>query len=266
MSQLFRIYRALLRANWMTVLEYRAQAILWVISLLFPLVMMNVWLAVVAEAGPLVGWGSSEFLSYYLGAVLVNHFTVCWLLWDWDEDIRTGGLSAKLLKPLDPVHHWLTNEMGWKAFIAIIFTPILIALAWLSPEVNYPATPPQLLLFVVSVVTGYALNFVMNTALAMLAFWSTQSSNAAQLIFGVGQFLSGWIAPLALFPESIRAVAYLTPFPYTLGFPLELLMGRLTGPEIGMNFAVSLVWAVIFFGLYRFFWRQGLKRYEAVGA
>ena len=42
MPRLLRIYGALMRASWTKALEYRAQVVLWVISGIFPLVMMAV--------------------------------------------------------------------------------------------------------------------------------------------------------------------------------------------------------------------------------
>ncbi len=100
MRRLMRIYRVLIQTAWATALEYRAQVLLWILSSIFPLVMMVVWLAVVDEAGPLTGWGRADFISYYVGAALVYQFTFVWTVWQWDDDIRTGDLSPKLLKPL----------------------------------------------------------------------------------------------------------------------------------------------------------------------
>jgi len=266
MRDLIRVYRALLRVGWELMLEYRAQALLWILSFVFPLVMMNVWLAVVDEAGPLAGWGRSDFIAYYVAAALFNYLTAAWVLWDWDEDIRTGSLSVKLLKPIDPFHYLLTNELGWKVFILVVMGPLVALAAWLSPEIDYPLTAESLLAVAASAVTGFALNLMMSTSFAMMSFWSTQTKNFYQLVFGLGQFLSGWIAPLALFPDTIRHVATLTPFRYTLSFPLEILMGRLSGSEIALGFAVTAIWLISFTIVYRVFWRLGVKRYEAVGA
>ena len=42
MTDLVRAYRALVKTAWATALEYRAQALIWFLSFLFPLVMMAV--------------------------------------------------------------------------------------------------------------------------------------------------------------------------------------------------------------------------------
>jgi ABC-2 type transport system permease protein len=266
MRNLLQAYRALLRVAWETALEYRAQALLWILSSVFPLVMMVVWLALVDEAGPISGWGSQDFLSYYVAATVVYQFTFSWSIWRWDEDIRTGGLSVKLLKPLDPVHHRLSEQLGWKLFILFFIVPIVVAVALLSPQIDYPLSLGRLAAFALAVAAGFALSNAMSTAFAMIAFWSTLSGNVYGLWIGVGQFLAGWIAPLALFPEWFRQVAALLPFRATLGFPVEILTGQLDTAEIGFGFAVAAGWTLVFTIVYRILWRRGLRRYEAVGA
>src|SRR4051794_2654043 len=154
MLRLARIYRALIHASWAKAVEYRAQVVLWVLTGIFPLVMMAVWLAVVAEAGPITGWGRSDFISYYVGAALVNQLTGAWVLWDWDDDIRQGTLSLKLLKPLDPVHHFISDMAGWKLFAVAVFVPLVGLVAWLSPEIQFPLAPGRLLLFGLACLAG----------------------------------------------------------------------------------------------------------------
>jgi ABC-2 type transport system permease protein len=261
-----RTYRALLRVSWEMALEYQAQAFLWILSGVFPLVMMVVWLALVDEAGPISGWDKSDFLAYYISAAVVFELCTSWIVYDWDDDIRNGTLSVKLLKPLDPGHHLLSRDLGWKVFIVFFIVPPVALIAWVSPAIHYPVDPPMFFAFLLSVITGYFLSFIMGSAFAMISFWSTLSGNVYGLWIGIGQFLAGWIAPLSLFPAWFRQIASWLPFRSTLGFPVEILTGQLSWPEIRLGFMVSLGWVLLFLVIYRTLWRVGLRRYEAVGA
>lgn len=267
MRNLPRVYRALAKVSWATVLEYRAQIVIWILSWLFPLVMMAVWLAVVDEVGPAAGWDKADFVSYYVAAAVVNYLTVTsWIVWECDEDIRTGNLSIKLLKPLDPFHHYLSDQLGWKLFLVAFLVPAWVAITWLLPAIHYPLTLGRAVAVVSSVTLGFALNLLMSSVFGIFAFWSTQSRNLYLLWNGTGQFLSGWVAPLALFPANLRQIAHWLPFRSTLSLPLEILTGQLSGSEIGFGLAVTAGWTLFFLIAYRVLWRLGLKRYEAVGA
>ncbi len=267
MPNIVRVYAALLRAAWLRALEYRAQLILWLVASIFPLVMMAVWLTLVNEVGVIQGWTQADFVSYYIASTIVSQMTAVWVSWDWDEGIRTGSLSVKLLKPLNPIHDYFVLEtLGWKLLIAAIIVPPIVVISWLSPDVTFGASLAEFIAFIVCCLLAILFNLFFATCFGLLAFWTTQSRNFFGLMAGFGHFLSGFIAPLPMFPDEFQTVAALLPFRSTLGLPVEILMGRLTWQEIGSGLLITAVWALIFFVLYRFLWRHGLKRYEAVGA
>ncbi|MEX0698898.1 MAG: ABC-2 family transporter protein, partial [Acidimicrobiia bacterium] len=63
----------------------------------------------------------------------------------------------------------------------------------------------------------------------------------------------------------VAYAAQMLPFRSSMGFPLEIMLNRLSGGEIALGFAVASAWIVAFGLLYRLGWRIGLRRYQAVG-
>lgn len=106
MVDLARAYRALFKAAWSIAFTYRVQLVLYMLSFVFPLLMLAVWLTVEEQTGPIGGFDRSGFISYYIAAAAIFRFTNTSPLYRWDRDIRTGDLSILLLKPLDPFHHF----------------------------------------------------------------------------------------------------------------------------------------------------------------
>jgi ABC-2 type transport system permease protein len=79
-------------------------------------------------------------------------------------------------------------------------------------------------------------------------------------------FLAGQIAPLTLFPHWIQVVADILPFRWMLGFPVELVLGRLTPAQALLGLAAQAVWVVLSLIAIRVVWRAGMRVYSAVGA
>ena len=77
-------------------------------------------------------------------------------------------------------------------------------------------------------------------------------------------FLSGMIAPVEVFPESVRAIVLCTPFPYMIDFPANILIGLPV--DLTRGFSLIVGWILVFLGLNRLLWRRGLKRYSGMGA
>jgi ABC-2 type transport system permease protein len=258
-------YRALLRAHIGMGVAYRARLTVWILSSLFPLLMMAVWLSVVDEVGPTAGWRTGDFVSYYAGGALLYHTTTSFLTWVWDADLRSGDMSFKLLKPMDPFHQYLTQEIGLRVVVLAFLLPALVVLTLLLPQLTYQLTPLGWMVAVGAAMAGFILNVLMAMTFATIGFWTTQAGNLYSLWWGVGAFLSGWIAPLALMPEVVADAAQLLPFRSSMGFPLEIMLNRLTSAQIAQGFGVVAVWILVFAMLYRLGWRIGVRRYQAVG-
>ena len=258
-------YRGMVRASVATALAYRGRVAIWILTSLFPLIMMVVWLNVVAEQGPAIGFGRTEFISYYVAAALVFQVTQSYLTWIWDDDLRSGAMSFRLLKPVGVYHQFLAQDLGMRLVTLAVLLPVVAVAALVSDDVRYPVGPAELVLVGVALVLAFLLACTMSMAFALIGFWSTQCANLYSLWWGAGAFLSGWIAPLEVLPGPLRTAATVLPFRSTVGFPIELLLGRLDGAAIALGFGVTLAWLAAFGMVYRIGWPVAVRRYQAVG-
>lgn len=77
--------------------------------------------------------------------------------------------------------------------------------------------------------------------------------------------LSGQFAPISALPGWLQSVAHALPYYWTLGFPLELLVGRASVEQVPMAIAILLAWIVATFAIFQPAWRAGTRAFEAVG-
>ena len=124
----------------------------FLLGLLLPLVMMMVWLTL-SEAGPVAGYDSTTFVSYYLMVILVRRLTGVWIIWDMDREIRLGELSFYLLKPFHPIHHHLARVLAGKPLqIILVGPPVLIAAILL--HARYDLSALAIVLSVMAMIGG----------------------------------------------------------------------------------------------------------------
>jgi ABC-2 type transport system permease protein len=86
------------------------------------------------------------------------------------------------------------------------------------------------------------------------------------MYFLASWFLSGLMAPLALLPPIVQAVAAALPFRWFVAFPAELILGRLSVEQAVQGLLMQLLWLVLIYGIFTFLWKEGVKQYSAVGA
>ncbi|MEO6713168.1 MAG: ABC-2 family transporter protein, partial [Mycobacteriales bacterium] len=204
------------------------------------------------------------FIAYYAAAAVMRHLAGDHVVWEWDADLRSGDLSVRLLRPVHPFHQYAAGDLGYRAVSLALLLPVFVVAAWTVPNLNYRITPVRALGVAAAVAVAYLLSLVMASVFALLGFWSTQTTNVWMLWWGMGSFASGWLAPLELMPQWLRSAALVLPFRATLGFPVELLMGRLEGQQVAWGLANGMGWLAVFAAIYRVGWRRGVRRYQAV--
>jgi ABC-2 type transport system permease protein len=258
-------YFALFRRSIAAMIEYRASALIWMLTNIMPLVMLAAWYSL-SEGGPIGGYSQNDFVSYYLLLTLVRQSTSAWVIWELDYEIRHGDLSVKLLHPINPIHEYISSHIADK----VLRAPILIVLAlaaWsIFPTIHYDATWLNLGLMILAVGIGWLIIFLTQFCLGLLAFWISQATTLNDIWYAAAMMLGGVIAPLDLFPAQVKLIADYLPFRFTVSFPVEILSGRLSSFELLAGLLTMLFWLAFMLALYGWLWRKGIKQFGAFGA
>jgi ABC-2 type transport system permease protein len=260
-ARFLRKARALFGLYLSYMLEYRAEIYLWVLASVLPLILLGVW-AHAADSGayPL---SRIEFIRYFIAVFVVRQFSFIWVIWEFEDLVVTGNLSQQLLQPIDPVWRFVASHITER----VVRLPLVLAVVglcfglypdafWLPAAADFASAGALLLL-------AFAARFTLQYMMSMLAFWSERAASIEELWFVVHLFLSGLIAPLDVYPEPVRRFTELTPFPYLIYYPVNVLLGR--GAPFGRAVLVLAVWGGVGWALQRFLWRRGLRRYSAMG-
>ena len=255
------------KTTFATMVQYRASLIIWTISaVLEPLVYLVVWSTVSNGRGGSVGsYTTRDFAAYYIVLMLVNQVTYTWVMHEYEYRIRQGYLSFALLKPVHPIPSDIADNLSSK----LLTLPLLLLVAGILALIFHPTAtinPWAVLVFVPALVLAFLVRFLLEWSLALAAFWITRVSAINQVYFILMLFLSGQIAPLTLFPRWLQVVANILPFRWMVGFPVELVLGRLTPAQALEGLAAQAAWLVISLAVIRFIWRAGVRTYSAVGA
>lgn len=252
----------LLSVYYAYMLEYRSELLFWVLSGSLPIIMMGIW--VEAAASGKFAFKSIDFARYFFAVFIARQITIVWVIYDFEKEVIEGKLSPKLLQPIDPIWHHIANHIG-ERLARIPFVLIVSILFFvLYPQAIWLPDIASVLLFTLAAMMGFALRFIMQYTIAMFAFWTERAAALENLWLLFFLFLSGLIAPLEMFPEPVRNIVMLTPFPYIINFPASILVGLPV--DLTRGFLSMLGWFFIFLGANRLLWRIGLKHYSGMGA
>ena len=253
------------RVAFADLVAYRAEMTIWILTATFPIIMLALWSAV-AQDGPVGGFGQAELARYFAVTLVVRQLTSAWVVWVINWEIRSGRMSMRLLRPIHPLALEFVWTLTAMPFRMVILLPLLALLLLWRPDLWLLPDPLALLLFVPSVFMAFCIAFLVQCLFATLSFWLDKTDGIFGVWFSTWMLLSGYIAPLSLFPEWAHGALFVLPFRAMLAVPVELLGGFLAPADALPDLGVQLAWTVGLFLLLRWTWARGVRKYGAFGA
>jgi ABC-2 type transport system permease protein len=267
MTDLLVLYREQFKTTIAEQFQYRGSLVIWLMGLILePVIYLSVWSTVArSQGGAVDGLTAADIAAYYLVALVVDHATFSWVMWEMEYWIRQGTLSPLLVRPVHPIHRHIANNLTFKLLTLAVVAPVVVILA-LVFQPHFTITPATALAFVPALILAMALRFAVEWTVAASAFWVTRVSAINQLYYVAFLFLTGYAVPLPLLPGPIQTLAEWLPFYRMLGFPAELLLGRLSLTQALVGFAAQMAWLAIAVTVLNLTWNRGVRQYSAVGA
>jgi ABC-2 type transport system permease protein len=265
---MLRIYRRFWQVNWAEQWQYRANLLMYLLYwLVSPVVYLAVWTTIANSKGSVNGLTANDFIVYYITLLVIDQLTSEITIHLLAYKIQDGTLSGELLKPVHPIlTNTLMNNIAFKALTFLVLIPVWLILVMLFHPDFSGVTLQTLMLAVPAILIGFAVNFLFGATLTCLAFWTTRIYSLSEFFWAVRTLFSGQFVPLLLMPPVIQRLADFLPFQYFIYLPIQIVLGKVPVEALASKYAIGLGWLLIFYILFRWIWREGLKRFSAVGA
>lgn len=259
-----RTLATMLRVGFVDAVAYRAELIVWMLTMTMPLVSLALWSAV-AEGGPVGRFGQREFVAYFLAVLVVRQTTGSWVVWEMTQEMKAGTLALRLLKPVHPLVAYAAENVGALPMRALAALPLVVVALASESRRAITHDPVLLAVFVVSLALALALNFATMAAIGALGFWIESAAGIFEIWFGCSLLLSGYLIPLDLYPRWADAMTRFLPFRYALAFPVDALLGAISRREALASLGVEAAFVVVtLFGAF-VVWKRGARRYGVFG-
>jgi len=265
---MLRIYQRLWQVNWAEQWQYRANLMMYLLYwLVSPVVYLAVWTTIARSQGSVGGLTPNDFITYYMTLLIVDQLTSEITIHAFGYKIQDGTLSGELIRPMHPI---LTNSLvynlAFKVLTLVALIPVWLVL-WLLFQPNFSSVTWQgILLALPAVILGFAISFLIGAALTCIAFWTTRVWSLYEFYSGLVILFSGQFVPLQLMPQIVQDIALYLPFQLFKYYPIQLILGRLSAAEIIQGYLMGIFWLVVSLVFFLWIWRNGVKKFSAVGA
>lgn len=212
------------------------------------------------------GYNFGEMVSYYLLVMLARAFSsMPGLSTGIASSIADGSVRKYLIQPVDMLDHLFWHRVAHKlVYYAVAIGPFTL-LFWLCRDYfsGWPEWPVTLA-FVVSLLMSFAIGFLIEAWIGLVAFWFLEVSSLIFIYMMLSYFLSGHMIPLELLSPWIPFVDFL-PFRYLAYTPAAIMLGKIAAAELPRELLIQLAWIVGLVVLNRWTFVRGVRRYSSYG-
>jgi ABC-2 type transport system permease protein len=265
---MFKIFQRLWQVNWAEQWQYRANLIMYLLYwLVSPIIYLAVWTSIANSKGSVNGLTANDFVTYYMTLLIVDQITSNIVIHTFGYKIQDGTLSSELIRPIHPIlTNALVNNIAFKMLTILGFIPVWTVLYFLYKPDFSGVSMGGVLLAIPAMIMGFLVGFLLSATITSLAFWTTRVYSIHEFYYALILLFSGQFVPLTLMPKLIQEIAQYLPFQLLIYFPIQLILGNLSQAEIVQGFASAAIWLIVATVLFNAVWRNGVKRYSAVGA
>ncbi len=260
------LYLKLSRLAFQRQMSYRAATLAGLATnFFFGLLRAAIMIALFQNRNVVAGFDLPKAITFTAVSQAVIGYLSLFSWYDLMQTVYTGEIATDLLKPMGYFRYWLAKDLG-RAAASLLTRGVFILLAYsLVFDLVYPKGVIGWLSTLIAVILSWLVSFAWRFLVNLAAFWSPNALGFGRMFFLISYVLSGFVMPLAFFPDWFQQIAMLTPFPHTVNTLIEVFLGLLTPPEIWRAFGVQVFWAIALIAAGQIALRAGVRKLVVQG-
>jgi ABC-2 type transport system permease protein len=252
------------RINFLTMLEYRANFVMWFFfTICYHGVALAALYVTMRQFPSMNGWDFRQMFFLY-ALWMTGHELHNVIFFNVVDYVREGQFDRFLVRPFDTLFQVLTVPAQLSPD-GIVLAIVTLAIATRTAAVHVDWI---FVLFVPLVVAGGALiDLGISLVVATISFWFVRVDTLRWVVMSLEQDFTRY--PISIYTRGVRIVlAFVLPFAFMNYFPATYFLGKAeTGlqlePAVGLwTPAIGLAWVAVAYA----FWRTGLRHYQGTGS
>jgi len=180
------------------------------------------------------------------------------------EAIREGDINTFLVMPLSFQGEFFFNYLGnvfYRSFVYLLIFIFLFSLTPLNFDIHYLVVLKMFLGLAMAVLINFQFFYMVGVSTFYFGFVIGFNF----IMQGITAFFAGAIIPVDLFPTWLQVINNLLPFKFITYFPVAIALNKIDGQELYFQFLVGFCWLIILFFVNQLIFKNGVKKYEAIG-
>jgi ABC-2 type transport system permease protein len=259
-------YLALARAGFRRWSSYRAATLAGIFTnTVFGFIRVAILLAALRAGGNIAGYSEADAITYTWVTQALIMMIAMWNWVDLATRIQTGDIVTDLQRPIDLQAAYLSEDQGRALYqlLARGLPPFIVGA--LVYDLKFPESIGQWIAFALSLELAVIVSFGMRFIVNLFAFWVLDWRGLLALSSAFTTVASGFVIPIAFFPTWAARLFTLLPWAAMIQTPIDVFIGRRTGPTLASGLALQVFWAITLLGLGRILLARAAQRVVVQG-
>ncbi|MFF2908913.1 ABC transporter permease [Paenibacillus sp. NPDC057934] len=212
-----------------------------------------------------LGYSLDQITTYFVVVLICNRLVGTNINTTMNQQILDGSLNQFLLKPSSHFTFHIVKHIGHKsAELIYMLIPGCVLFFIFQNSLLVPKWE-DFLLFVLAILLGFCIHFLMYYALGMLGFWFGRAGQIMTFIVSIISLLDGSKFPTDFLPKWLNGIFLYFPFQYIFYFPIRIFLGSESMASILRGLTLQGIWVFAIGAICIVAWRKGIARFGAFG-
>jgi len=251
------------------ILSYRANVVIFVLGdAMILAVTYYLWKAIFNSSPERIlnGFSFQEMIIYVLLSFVVAIMIDPGINGTIYREVKDGSIAMNLIRPINFQKRIFFEGLGNFLYnLCLIFSIGFIAIIYLSIKYQGGVNLLNIILFMVSVVMAFCINFLFSYSLSLLSFKITNMWGLFQIMQAVVQLLSGALIPMVFFPSIVQKIFVFLPFQSMIYTPCMIYLGKLSVGQIIISLGIQFIWIILLYLLSKVMWKALIKNLVILG-
>lgn len=223
------------------------------------------WKALFKNAENMGGVSVDTMLTYTVISSMISVVLITNVEWRITESVQTGAIAIDLMRPVNIFGVFFSENLG--SVTALFFQNLLpiFIIGSLFIKLPVPRSALEFMLFLISLVLAFFINWYLSVIFGMFSFKVIEMSALIQVKKHLVRLLSGSMIPLWFFPNWLRSVLEILPFPYIYQLPLSIYVGHYTSESLVRGLLIQILWVMALFIIETRLEKQAIKHVMVQG-
>ena len=223
------------------------------------------WKALFKNAESMGGVSVDTMLTYTVISSMISVVLITNVEWRITESVQTGAIAIDLMRPVNIFGVFFAENLG--SVTALFFQNLLpiFIIGSLFIKLPAPRSAFEFMLFLISLVLAFFINWYLSVIFGMFSFKVIEMSALIQVKKHLVRLLSGSMIPLWFFPNWLRSVLEILPFPYIYQLPLSIYVGHYTSESLVRGLIIQILWVMALFLIETRLEKQAIKHVMVQG-